>query len=192
MLQNTDISIDFDQRVANGVRAAREARGESQAALALRAGVARTTLIGIEAGRGAQSGSIARVLAALGLNLIIGEDQQSKLRATALVERKLARLQAEGKGRDRREAHVRLAARLLANEPGARDALKDARRMVCVWRVTGSCSPAYADAWEQVLAGSPTQVGRALISLDETWANALLQNTPFSNALVGTAEARAG
>lgn len=190
MSQNTDNSADFNLQVALGVRAAREARGEAQAALAARAGVARTTLIGIEAGRGAHSGSMARVLQALDLTMSLDEASRTQARGADIEARRWARLMAESKARDRREAHVRIAARLLANDAAARGALNEARRMVGVWRKSGSCSPAYVDAWEKILAGSPAKVGRALISLDEAWANALLQNTPFGSALADTIEAR--
>lgn len=123
---------------------------------------------------------MARVLEALGLSLVIGTDPPVQ---SSRMERKLARLEADAKARDRREAHVQLAARLLANEGRTRKSLQDAKRMVALWRKTGSCSPAYADAWEKILDGPPAQVGRNLVSLEASWANALLQNTPFSGAL---------
>lgn len=80
-------------------------------------------------------------------------------------------------------AHFRIALDLVLGERSAVKGLEEARNMVSLWERERVCSPFYIDTWKRVLRGSPQEVGKALSRLDERWARALLQNTPFGSLI---------
>ena len=78
-------------------------------------------------------------------------------------------------------AHLRIALDLVLGERAAVAGLAEARKIVELWKRERVCSPFYFDAWKKILTGSPRAVGKALARMDEQWAPALLQNTPFGS-----------
>src|SRR5512143_3803199 len=101
-------------RLRNQLRQARRQQSLSQAALAARSATSRVTIARLEAGsaRDVRMGTIARVGAALGLEVVA-----VPLGAGPMLERLLAREQEKARRLDRRLAHAGLAARLLAARP---------------------------------------------------------------------------
>jgi transcriptional regulator with XRE-family HTH domain len=163
--------------VGAALRALREAKGLSQNGVARSARIGRSTLVHLEAGADVRLSRAAVVARTLGAEIAVVAEHPD------LAARRSARAAAAARMHQLRARHIRLAARLLANEPAARDALREARAMVVLWERGKVCSAWYIDTWKALLVGTPRKVGAALASLDEKWESALLQNTPFAFAL---------
>lgn len=160
--------------VGAALRALREAKGLSQDGVARSARIGRSTLVHLE------SGADVRLSRATAVARILGADIGVVAEHPDLAPRRSARAEQAARMHQLRARHIRLAARLLANQPAARDALREARAMVVLWERGKVCSAWYIDTWKALLAGTPRKVGAALASLDEKWESALLQNTPFA------------
>jgi transcriptional regulator with XRE-family HTH domain len=160
------------------LRERRLATGLSQLGAAQAAGVGRSTLIHLEHGRkDIRLSSILSIAEAIGASFGLAGV------APELSER--VRLRAEetlGLAR-RRQAHLEIAVDLALGRASAARALRDARRMVALWRRDRTCSERYVKEWSRILEGGPAQVGAKIRDIDEQWLDALLQNTPFSGSL---------
>lgn len=162
------------------LKQARRERSLSQSALAARSGTSRVTIARLEGGGelDIRLGTVESVCRALGLELAAlprGGEQA--------LQARLARERARAAGLERRLAHARLAARLLAERPDrARALVKRARAMVGRWEREGLCSDHYVSRWRAKLRGRAERVARALVEPD-AWDDALFQNTPWSFAL---------
>jgi len=165
------------KRLGQNLRVAREASHRSQEEVASAAKIGRSTLVHIESGKGA---SLSKIMAIA--NVLSAEVGLSNGDA-ALTARRLARLEQGAKVQSIREAHLRLAVRMLGDAAAGKLLVEDARKTVSLWRANQTCSPFYIESWEKLLAGSARDIGRSLGAMDERWSNALLQNTPFSHAL---------
>jgi transcriptional regulator with XRE-family HTH domain len=167
--------------MAGQVRAARRARGLSQAALAARSGASRVTIARLEAGsdQDFRLGTLMRLCEALGLELTLAP----RAAQPATLERLLARERDLSRRLGRRHGHAVVAARLLA-APGPEAAALVRRARACVerWEKERLCSAHYVSRWRALLAGPVERVARALLDPGE-WADALFQNSPFSFAL---------
>ena len=75
-------------------------------------------------------------------------------------------------------AHQLIAGRL-ADEPAL---VEMARNRVAVWLVDGSIGRAYAEAWNELLAGDVPSIQHALVE-DSERGRALRQCTPFAGAI---------
>lgn len=162
------------------LRQARLARGLTQAALADRSGASRVTIARFEAGSGGdvRLGTLAALCRALDLEL-----EAAPRDAAALLETRLARAGERARRLERRLAHARLAARLLAVPRRQGLALIGrARAVVDRWEREKLCSRHYVVRWRRLLGGSPAQVAERLLDPGE-WRDALFQNTPWSFAL---------
>ena len=73
----------------------------------------------------------------------------------------------------------RAVAEKVARDPTV---LARARERVRGWRERGEVAAYYADAWAEILARAPDQVGEALVADDERM-RALRQVSPFAGAL---------
>jgi transcriptional regulator with XRE-family HTH domain len=169
-----------DARLAEQIRAERLRQGLTQAALAERSGVSRVTIARLEGGvhTNLRSGSVARLCEALGL-----EVAASPAGTLTSLERQLARERERVRRVERRLGHARLAARLLtAARPDARRLIAQARAVVDRWERDRICSPHYISRWRDLLTGPVERVAQALLEPGD-WADALLQNTPWSFAL---------
>jgi transcriptional regulator with XRE-family HTH domain len=159
------------------LRRARRARAMSQAALAERSGTSRVTVARLE-GRAAQDvrlGTVHSVCEALGLELAT-----LPVGALASFEARLARATVREQQLERRLAHARLAARLLASRPERAKALvRRARAIVDRWERDGLCSEHYISRWRALLSGPVGRVAAGLLDPGD-WADALFQNTPWS------------
>jgi transcriptional regulator with XRE-family HTH domain len=162
------------------VRAARQARALSQAALAARSGTSRVTIARLEAGSAGDCrlGTLARLCDALDLELSVApRGGRPDLEALLAREREGARRL------DRRRRHAVLAARLLAARGSdARALVRHARRCVDRWERERLCSRHYVSRWRRMLAGPVGRVARSLLEPGE-WADALFQNSPWAFAL---------
>lgn len=162
------------------LRAARLARGFTQAGLAAASGTGRVTLARFESGAGSdiRLGTLARACAALSLEVTLAPTG-----GEALAEVRLAREQERSRRIDARRRHADLAVRLLAMPSDqSAAALRRARTVVDRWERDRLCSAHYIDRWRTRLAGGVRRVALALIDRDD-WTDALLQNTPWSFAL---------
>lgn len=167
-------------KLASELRAARSARGLSQAALAELSGAARVTIARLEAGavQDFRVGTLARLCEALGLELAALPRGGRRAHETLL-----ARERERVRRLDLRRRHAALAARLLAM-PAAEAAalLRRARGCVERWEREGLCSEHYISRWRSRLAGPVKRVAARLLEHDE-WTDALLQSSPWSFAL---------
>jgi HTH-type transcriptional regulator/antitoxin HipB len=168
------------QRLLSDLRAARRARGLTQAALAAASGAGRVTIARLEAGavQDFRVGTLARLCEALGLELAAVPRGANAARETLL-----ARERERARRLDLRRRHAALAARLLAM-PAAEAAalLRRARGCVERWQREQLCSEHYISRWRARLAGPARRAAAALLEHDE-WTDALLQNSPWSFAL---------
>jgi transcriptional regulator with XRE-family HTH domain len=166
--------------MAAELRAARRARGLSQAALAQRSGAARVTIARLEAGA-AQDFRVAtleRLCEALDLELAALPRGARRLHETLL-----ARERERARRLDARRRHAALAARLLAAPaPEAAALVRGARAVVDRWKRDGLCSDHYIARWRAMLTGPVPRVAGCLVEHGE-WTDALLQNTPWGFAL---------
>jgi transcriptional regulator with XRE-family HTH domain len=166
-------------RLRDQLREARRQQSLSQAALAARSATSRVTIARLEAGsaRDVRMGTIARVGAALGLEVVA-----VPLGAGPMLERLLVREQARARRLDRRLAHAVLAARLLAARPReARALVATARARVDRWEREHLCSRHYVSRWRAILAGPVERVARSLLEPGD-WTDALFQTTPWDKA----------
>jgi transcriptional regulator with XRE-family HTH domain len=163
-------------KIGSALRALRESKGLSQDGVARSARIGRSTLVHLEAGADVRLSRAAAVARILGAEIGVLAEHPD------LAARRSARAEQAGRMLERRARHIRLAAMLLANQPAACDALREARAMVALWERGKVCSAWYIDTWKVLLAGTPRKVGAALANLDEKWASALVQNTPFAFA----------
>ena len=173
------LDIQAGREIGGAIRRAREASGLSQTALSRRAGFCRSTLHSIEHFDGKLDIGLLKVSAAAReAGLVFGIHRQRP----QLLERRLERERAAGRAAGVRERHFRIAAELAIGEAGALERLRDARRMVGLWRKNGACSPRYIEAWSEILDSKPSEVARRLLAIDPEWLNAMFQNTPFGIA----------
>jgi transcriptional regulator with XRE-family HTH domain len=162
------------------IRGERQRRSLSQAALAGLSATSRVTVARFEAGAGqdVRLGTLARLCAALGLELVArvpGEAERLEVQLARERER-LGRM-------DRRRRHALVAVRLLSASPGAAAAMIGrARDGVDRWERERLCSPHYVSRWRRMLAGPVRRVARSLLRDDE-WTDALFQNSPWGFAL---------
>jgi transcriptional regulator with XRE-family HTH domain len=166
--------------LARTLKACRKARGLSQAALAAASGASRVTIARLEAGAGRdfRLGTLQRLCQALELELTAVEPRGQKG-----LETRLARAQESVRRLDRRRRHAALAARLLGmREPAARALVHQASREVDRWERNRLCSDHYIARWRRMLAGSIRTIALRLLEHDE-WTDALLQNSPWQDAL---------
>jgi len=162
------------------LRAARRARGLSQAALAAKSGAGRVTIARLEAGalQDFRVGTLARLCKALDLELAA-----LPRGAQAARETLLARERERARRLDLRRRHAALAARLLAMPAVEASALlRRARACVDRWARERLCSEHYISRWRERLAGPVKHAAAALLEHDE-WTDALLQSSPWSFAL---------
>jgi transcriptional regulator with XRE-family HTH domain len=158
------------------IRKERQARRLSQAGLASAARVSRSVLSGLERGglRPVQTDVLDRIFAALGVSPYPAPPD-------ALEERRCAREEQRRRLDARRIRHLRLAAELAGGAPGTKARIAEARRRVELWQANRTCSQTYIERWSALLALSPRELGRRMVSLGE-WEDALYQNTPWTFA----------
>lgn len=167
-------------RLLSDLKSARRACGLSQAALAAKSGAGRVTIARLESGalQDFRVGTLARLCEALGLELAA-----IPRGAQAARETLLARERERVRRVDLRRRHAALAARLLAMPASDAAAhVRRARAAVDRWQRNGLCSEHYISRWRARLAGPARQAAAALLEHD-AWADALLQNSPWSFAL---------
>lgn len=162
------------------LRQARRSRGWTQAQLGASAGVARITVARLESssGRDMRVGPLARLCAALGLELgALPAGELGRLQA------RLAREEERRRRLDRRRRHAELAVRLMTMPPSqARRLVGRARSNVDRWERERLCSRHYVTRWRRRLQGGAGAVARSLVRAD-AWADALFQNSPWGFAL---------
>jgi transcriptional regulator with XRE-family HTH domain len=163
--------------VGPSLRKLREKKGLSQDAVAKAARIGRSTLVRLEAGADARLSNVAAVANVLGAEVEAAAEPRN------IVQRRQARLEQAARIEAVQGAHFRIALNLVLGEPAAIKGLEEARKMVNLWEHERVCSPFYIDTWKRILGGSPREVGKALSRLDEQWARALLQNTPFGSLI---------
>ncbi len=167
-------------QIPASLRAARRARGLTQAALAGLSGAGQVTIARIEAGAAQdfRLGTLQRVCGALGMELAALPRGAREAQETFLVrERERARRL------DARRRHAALAARLLAMPASEAAAMvRRARAAVDRWERGRLCSEHYISRWRARLAGPVRRVAAALLDHDD-WTDALLQNSPWSAML---------
>lgn len=88
-----------------------------------------------------------------------------------------ARQEQEAHERQRKLAHVRVAA-LLSNEADASSVVAYAKQQIGKWRRQSLCSADYIDAWSELLR-QPKQAAQVLLE-DSPRAMRLRQNSPFA------------
>lgn len=162
------------------LRAARLARGLTQAGLAAASGTGRVTLARFESGAPGdiRLGSLTRACAALDLEVTLAPKGGS-----VLTEVRLERERERVRRIDVRRRHAELAVQLMAMPPAkSAAALRRARAVVDRWERDRLCSTHYVDGWRKRLAGGVRRAALAMIEYDN-WTDALLQNTPWSFAL---------
>ena len=164
--------------LGQNLRSARESAKRSQEDVASAAKVGRSTLVHVESGKGASLSKIIAIAHVLGVDVVLASPEFVQ------TARRLARLEQIAKVQLVKEAHLRLAVLMLGDAVAGKPLIDDARKAVRLWRANKSCSPFYITSWTKLLSGSVREVGRSLGAIDERWSNALLQNTPFSNALL--------
>jgi len=164
------------QPIGHRLRELRLARGMTQQQLATAVGISRTTLVQIEQGKDAQASNLAAVAHALDAPLGLLSESPD------LALRRQARANQQAKLAVSREKHLKIAVLLALGGEPAKEILKQARAMVALWRARELCSPTYIEQWQRILEAAPQQVAHNLLSMDESWAPALRQNTPFATA----------
>jgi transcriptional regulator with XRE-family HTH domain len=177
MNQMQDNSKRAIKRLGQNLRAARESGKRSQEDVASAAKIGRSTLLHVESGKGASLSKIVAIAHVLGADIVLVGPE------SAQSARRVARLEHDAKVQLAKEAHLRLAVLMLGDAVAGKPLIDDAKKTVRLWRVNKSCSEFYIKSWEALLSGSVREVGKSLGAIDERWSNALLQNTPFSNAL---------
>jgi transcriptional regulator with XRE-family HTH domain len=162
------------------LRRTRRAKALSQAALAASSGTSRVTVARLEGGaeQDVRVGTVEHLCEALGLELAA-----LPAGAPASFEARLARSALRIRCLERRLAHARLAASLLASRPDrARALVRRARTVVDRWERERLCSDHYISRWRRMLSGSIGRVATGLLHPGD-WEDALFQNTPWSFAL---------
>lgn len=160
--------------IGPALRAGRAAMGLSQDALAMTAGISRTTLVQIEKGNDAQVSSVEKVGRVLGVTFgILAE-------SPAMARKRQARSDNQMKLAASREKHLNLAVQFALGGAPARALKDDALQMVQRWEDQQLCSPVYITRWRDILNAEPTQIARNLLAMDDDWGPALRQNTPFA------------
>ena len=169
--------LALGREVARAIREAREGAGLSQLALSARIGVSRGTVEHIERLSGKVDVGFMKVAAAAreaGLRLGLYRENP------AILERKLERERAAVRAAKARERHFRIALQLATRDPGAVSKLREARRMVALWKEARSCSPEYIDGWSRIVNEEPLLAAKRLLEVDPAWLDAMFQNTPFA------------
>ena len=163
------------QDITKELRTVRLAKGMTQQALALAAGVSRTTLVQIEKGKDAQLSSVAMIGQVLGVNFGVLKE------SPALARRRQARADNEAKLAASREKHLRVAVTFALGGAQALALKKDALRIVKLWQDKQLCSPVYIERWLKILSAKPIQIAQSLAMMDDEWGPAMRQNTPFAS-----------
>lgn len=162
--------------LGKSLRALRLSKAMSQEALALAAGISRTTLIQIEKGKDAQFSSIEQTAHVLGAQIgLVAESAE-------MGRRRQARLDQQAKLAASREKHLKIAVQFAMGGPEANALKADALRMVALWQEKQLCSPVYIERWQEILEAEPRQVAQNILAMDDEWGPALRQNTPFAMA----------
>ena len=162
------------QAITKDLRTARLARGMTQQALASAAGISRTTLIQIEKGKDAQLSSLTLIGQVLGLNFAILKESPK------LARKRQARAENQAKLAASREKHLKMAVTFALGGAQATALKKDALRIVKLWQDQRLCSPVYIRGWQKILNAAPKQIAINLMTMDDEWAPAMRQNTPFA------------
>ena len=163
------------QDITKELRTVRLAKGMTQQALALAAGVSRTTLVQIEKGKDAQLSSVAMIGQVLGVNFGVLRESPE------LARRRQARADNEAKLAASREKHLRVAVTFALGGAQALALKKDALRIVKLWQDKQLCSPVYIERWLKILSAKPIQIAQSLAMMDDEWGPAMRQNTPFAS-----------
>lgn len=165
------------QNIGKTLRSLRIAQTLSQEALAVAAGISRTTLIQIEKGKDTQMSSVEGVARVLGVEFgILSESPE-------LARRRQARAQLQTRLAISREKHLKIAVKFALGGEEAMSMKQSALRMVKLWKDKQLCSPVYIERWSHILAAEPQQVAQSLLAMDDEWGPALRQNTPFAMAM---------
>jgi transcriptional regulator with XRE-family HTH domain len=168
------------KQLREALRRARRAKALSQAALAASSGTSRVTVARLEGGatQDVRVGTVERLCEVLGLELAA-----LPVGTPASFEARLARSALRAQNLERRLAHARLAANLLASRPDrARALVRRARGVVDRWEREQLCSDHYISRWRRLLSGPVGRVAAGLLDPGD-WEDALFQNTPWSFAL---------
>lgn len=165
--------------IGGAIRQARAQRGLSQATVAKRIGVSRSTLNHIEHFDGSLDVGILKIMAAANA---VGVQLGLHKEPPALLERRLERERAAARVAAVREKHFRIAAALAIGDPAAISALQRARDMVQLWRHNRSCSDEYIRRWSGIVDQPAEEAARGILSIPGDWLNAMFQNTPFSGS----------
>ena len=173
------------ERLGQNLRAVRESGKRTQVDVASDAKIGRSTLLHVESGKGASLTKIMAIAHVLGAEIVLAHPE------SAQAVRRLARLEHDAKVQLAKEAHLRLAVFILGDAVAGKPLIDDAKKTVRLWRVNKSCNEFYIKSWEALRSGSVREVGKSLGAIDERWSNALLQNTPFSDALFTNRAGRA-
>lgn len=170
-------NIVFTQEIAPTLKNRRQALGLSQAELALRADVSRTTLSRLESGADApvQTDVLERVLQALDLHPSLSWS------TPADDARRRARLEEQLRRADLREKHLRLALDLASRGAEMKARIAAARAQVALWERNRTCSPFYIRRWGAILRLPAKQMAAAIAAQGE-WSDAMFQNSPWSGA----------
>jgi len=163
------------QQIGQLIKSQRLAVHLTQADLAQRAAVSRTTLSRLESGKApnVQADVLDRLLASLQIQPRI-ESSASPSQA-----RLQARQEQNSRLQQRREHHLRLMLTLLSEPAGAPARIERARAMVDLWRRNRTCSEYFIERWQTLLDLPVPQLVQAMLDLGE-WEDALFQNTPWS------------
>lgn len=163
------------QQIGQLIKSQRLAEHLTQADLARRAEVSRTTLSRLESGKApnVQADVLDRLLASL----------QILPRVESGPSPSQARLQArqahDSRLQERRERHLRLMLMLLSEPAEAPARIERARAMINLWRRNRTCSEYFIERWQALLNLPVPQLVQAMLDLGE-WEDALFQNTPWS------------
>lgn len=165
-------------RLAERLRAARQAQGLSIRQAAQRVGCSPRFVHQLEQGKAtARMDKVMQALSGLGLAIAVGPE-----RGVLPEPEWKARLEARAKQRLHEvrlaRAHERIAAKLALGELGP-EALARARAQVGKWQEQRICSDWYIGRWTEILRGPAARIASRLLELDPAEANALFQNTPF-------------
>ena len=163
------------------VKAARLAKGLTQADIATQAHVSRSIVSRLEQGssRPVQTDVLDRLFLVLAIDPTGTNPEQA---AQALLqERRRVRLEHQRQLDQQRIRHLRLAVQLAGEPKQARRLIAGARRVVDLWARNKTCSPLYIRRWSSLLALAPRELAGEMASLGE-WEDALFQNTPWNSA----------
>jgi DNA-binding XRE family transcriptional regulator len=162
------------QDIGQSLRGLRIAKSMTQEALAVAAGISRTTLVQIEKGKDAQFSKVEAIAHVMGAQIgVLVEPAQ-------MVLRRQARADLQAKQAASREKHLKIALIFALGSAEAEVLKERALRMVALWKERELCSPVYIDRWQGILSGSLQDVAQGILRMDGEWGPALRQNTPFA------------